>query len=134
MFCILIAEFAVAPVKSYDRCVIQSETDYGGRVYPSVSNIVDFLRCSITYPNVKEMINGLKDFINKINNKEIECLSKIMRIKNGFENVLKWTDSSKADYCDIKLNVIYNNKNHTQSMIIEIQLIPTKIEDQAFLV
>ena len=118
-----IAQYAVAPVKGFDRSVIKASTDYNVKNYPSVANIVDFLRCSITYPNAAQMIHGLKSFINKINNNEIECLTGIVRIKNGFTNVLHWANANDADYCDIKLNIIYNNKDNTRAMICELQFL-----------
>ena len=46
-----------------------------------------------------------------------------MRIKNGFKNIkLYWTDVSKAEYCDIKLNIIYQSDDG-QCMIVEAQFL-----------
>ena len=48
-----------------------------------------------------------------------------MRIKNGFKNILEWDSSrlSSYNYVDLKMNVIFNNKNNTESQIVEIQFL-----------
>ena len=116
--------FAPAPVKQYDRCLIKSNTDYGDRDYPSVACIVDFLRCSVTYSSLSEMLAGIKNFRDKIDNGEIKCLKSIVRIKNGFKNISSWKSFNDAEYCDIKFNVIYTNNDTTkqeETQIVEIQ-------------
>ena len=121
------AYYQSAPVKTHDRCVIKCSTDYGGRSFPSVACIVDMLRFSVTYPNFTTMINGMNNFIDLINNNQIRCIlgngKGIIRIKNGFKNVNKWRSFSDAEYCDIKLNVIYINELGTQCMIVECQFL-----------
>ena len=112
-----------APVKTYDRCLIKSNTDYNTQEYPSVACIVDFLRCSITYNNTLSLLNGLNTFINNINDGKISSIIKILRIKNGFNNILTWESFNDAQYCDLKLNVIFNNDNTEEAQICEVQFL-----------
>ena len=100
---------ASAPVKLYQRCCEKSSTDYRNEQFPSAGSIVDFVRCSITFATSKDMLYFLKQFIDTVNNNNNEdnndesCIFKVVRIKNGFANVLKWKDINDATYCDIKL-------------------------------
>ena len=41
-----------APVKLNQRCVIKSTSDYARKPFPSVANILDFLRFSVTFDKV----------------------------------------------------------------------------------
>ena len=65
------------------------------------------------------------DSINDINKGDvIKCLlaNGVLRIKNGFNDILKtWQNVNDASYVDIKLNIIYVNKDTNESMIIEAQ-------------
>ena len=95
--------------------------------YPSCANILDFLRFSVTFDNVNDLLNGLNKFIADINQANvISCLlpNGVLRIKNGFNDIFeKWNDVNDASYVDIKLNIIYVNKNRNSSMIIEAQFL-----------
>ena len=84
---------------------------------------IDFLRCSITYPNAKSLFNGLNRFVKLINDNEIPEIYGIMRIKNGFKATKKWKNFNNAAYSDIKFNVIYYDKDTQQSMLVEIQFL-----------
>ena len=117
------ALFIEAPVKQYDRCLIKTNTDYNSEEYPSVACIVDCLRCSITYNNTANLLSGLNTFINNVKNDKIDNITKILRIKNGFNNILKWQSFNDAQYCDLKLNVIFNNQETNESQICEIQFL-----------
>ena len=101
--------FSPAPVKTFERCLVKSNTDYSDQDYPSAANICDFLRCSVTYSDSKAMINGLNMFINDIKQGKVKCIKKngILRIKNGFNDILQWKVPQDANYCDVKLNVIF---------------------------
>ena len=120
-------KYASAPVKLSDRCVVKATSDYGKKEYPSCANILDFLRFSVTFDNVNDLLNGLNTFINDINKGDvIECLlpNGVMRIKNGFNDILnKWHDVNNASYVDIKLNIIYVNETTNIRMIIEAQFL-----------
>ena len=115
--------YQAAPVKLYDRCVVKATSDYANNGYPSAAHILDILRFSVTFKDIKSMLQGLNTFINAINNGEISCLTKVQRIKNGFANVGQWKSLNEASYVDIKLNIIYQNEQETQSMIIEAQFL-----------
>ena len=115
--------FGNAPVKTYSRSLIKSETDYCDRKFPQSSCIIDYLRCSVTFNNVNELFNGLIKFIDFVKNGKCGCVIQIVRIKNGFTNILNWDNVNSCEYCDIKLNVIIFDKETNQSMIGEIQLL-----------
>ena len=58
-----------------------------------------------------------------VNNKQSGCIKEILRIKNGFKNILNFKSFEDSQYCDIKFNVsIYND--HLDTCIIgEIQFL-----------
>ena len=116
------ATFQRGVVKKRDRCIIKANTDYSNSRYPSVSKILDFLRCSITYVNVESMLIGLNKFVNQIKNGEIDNIQEILRVKNGFSATGQWKSFDDAQYCDIKLNVLYRSKSGI-GMIVEIQFL-----------
>ena len=115
--------FTWAPVKTYDRCLIKSNTDYSSHSYPTSASILDFMRCSITFKDITLLFNGLNNFVNAIKNNQFECLKKILRIKNGFTNTLNWKSYLDSEYCDIKLNVLYMNELETQCQLVECQFL-----------
>ena len=65
----------------------------------------------------------MNELIEKVENNEVECISKIVRIKNGFENIQSWEKIDDYGYVDLKMNVIFNNKTKTQSQLVEIQFL-----------
>ena len=121
--------FQRAPVKTYDRCLIKSNTDYSKKSYPTSACIVDLLRCSITFENSESLLNGLNKIINEINNGKIEGIKKILRIKNGFKDILNWKNFNDAQYVDVKLNVLYENEDETLQQIVEIQCLLKSLLD-----
>lgn len=122
-------KYSSAPVKIYDRCVIKATSDYGMNHFPSSSHILDFMRFSVCYDSVNDLLIGLNMFIDDINNnvKKIHCLKQngILRIKNGFTNTkTKWKSVSDAEYSDIKLNIVFmSNKHDCNHMIVEAQFL-----------
>ena len=62
-------------------------------MYPSVSCILDFIRCSVAYNSIELLLNGLNKF-------------KLFRLL----------------FLDIKFNIIFINENN-ESMIVEIQFL-----------
>ena len=102
------------------------DTDYSNEEFPNGACILDYLRCSITFDTPKQLLDGVEYVIDQIEGKKIQSLSKILRIKNGFgKYILNWDreNLSKYDYVDLKMNVIFNNKNNTQSQIVELQFL-----------
>ena len=120
-----------APVKLYDRCVVKATSDYQNDQFPSVANIVDFLRFSITFNCIESLLIGLNTFVKDISNpnknkylKNYLIDNRIIRIKHGFSNITKtWRKMNDAEYCDIKLNIIYKNEDDSARMIIEAQFL-----------
>ena len=78
---------------------------------------------SVVYNSIESLLNGL-------NSGNIECISKIMRIKNGFTKILDWKSFEEAEYCDIKLNVVFTNGSK-KSMIVEIQFLISSLLNTA---
>ena len=105
--------------------MFRTDTDYIKEEFPSGACILDYLRCSITFKTPKELLDAVEYLIDEIENNKIESLSKILRIKNGFENILKWDGNNISDYnyVDLKMNVIFNNKDKRESQIVEIQFL-----------
>lgn len=52
----------------------------------------------------------------------LNMIKKIVRIKNGFKHMLKWTNISQFSYCDLKLNVYLCDSNGNE-LIAEIQFL-----------
>ena len=136
--CNIKCQYQSAPVKLYDRCVVKATSDYSDAQYPTCANILDFLRFSVTFNNVNDFINGLNKFVNDINKGNVFKYlvpMGVLRIKNGFQDILtNWKNVNDAQYCDIKLNIIYqnqgknndsgyNNSNYRQCMIVEAQFL-----------
>ena len=78
--------YQAAPVKLSDRCVVKATSDYGKREYASCASILDFMRFSVTFDNVNDLLNGLNQFISDINKGDvISCL-----VPTGFMKQLFW--------------------------------------------
>ena len=69
------------------------------------------------------MYDTLNKFVKKIKNGESKYITKIIRIKNGFNNILTWKTKNDCKYCDFKLNVIVLDTDSNIAMIGEIQLL-----------
>ena len=102
-----------------------TDTDYSKEDFPSGACILDYLRCSITFKTPKELLDAVEFVIKQITNNKIGSMSKILRIKNGFNSILKWNSEKISDYnyVDLKINVIFYNKDKTQSQIVELQFL-----------
>ena len=67
---------------------------------------------------------ALKAFMNKVKNLQAGCVIKILRIKNGFGDMLDWESEKDANYKDLKLNLLIVNKlNNNQCVVGELQLL-----------
>ena len=97
--------------------------------------IIDFIRCSCVFDNIKDLVTGITKLKAKIgwntgstaySKSDKHCIKRIVRIKNGFVGIndnAQLSDSIEFDYADIKLNVLIE-WNGTR-MIGEIQLLPS---------
>ena len=104
--------------------------------FPSSACVVDVVRCSFTYDNCKIFLNEVNKFINTVNEnekrlndfrngntskttttkekeKELFCVTKILRIKNTFGGLVDKDSQqdgnikmAKFEYADIKINVL----------------------------
>ena len=86
----------------------------------------DFLRCSVTFDTPGELLKNVESFIKAVEEKrsDLKCFSKVLRVKNGFKNIVSnWKSADDAEYADIKINLIMNNKDNTQAQIVEIQFL-----------
>ena len=77
------------------------------------------------YPKAELLLKDIKEFVERVENGKIKSISKILRIKNGFENILNWKWSTDCEYVDIKINALFNNKDNINnaSQIVEIQFL-----------
>ena len=69
------------------------------------------------------MLDAVEFVINEIEKNKIESISQILRIKNGFNNILGWKSEKDYNYVDLKMNVIFNNKSKTECQIVELQFL-----------
>ena len=75
----------------------------------------------IIFQYVNELLHGLNKFLSDINKGNvIECLlpNGVLRIKNGLSD-MKWKSYKDAENVDIKLKIIYIDKNRNSSMTTE---------------
>ena len=108
-------KFTPAPVKMKARCVVKAELDYKTRDWPHSQHIFDFLRCSVVFDTIDNLVKGVKSFCDKFPSEDI------VRIKNGFSEIKDniWNvDLKEIGYCDIKINV------KVGKLISEVQFIP----------
>ena len=121
---------AAAPVKTKERCVSKAKIDYKSKPYPHSRHILDFVRCSVVFDTIEDLINGYYRFYNKYRAYQprgiIRCIS---RIKNDFVQLKDINVKSIAElelnqmsYRDIKFNVTLQGP--TQKLIGEIQFLP----------
>ena len=93
-----------------------------------MANIVDFIRASLTFDTVKDLLKGLKRLDNLIKSKKSGCIIEILRIKNGFSDIKDWKRTTDANYKDVKLNIVIHDTQSGQSIIGEIQLLLNWLE------
>ena len=116
--------FQAAPVKKYDRCIVKSNTDYQNEEFPSCASIVDLLRCSVCFNDVETMLQTLDAFCDLIYDEKCSfCVTEIIRVKNGFNDIVRWKSENDANYCDVKLNVIIFDKQTNRAILGEIQFL-----------
>ena len=125
----VIEDFIPAPIKKLERCIEKTEIDYMNEKFPQSSRLLDIIRCSMYFKNLKNLfitLNHIYQHINQNKNNN-NCLFKgIIKIKNGFiekdENG-DYFDFNHPTYKDIKLNILI--EIHDILTIIEMQFILT---------
>ena len=100
-----------------------TDTNYSDQEFPSAACIVDYLRCSVTFATPQDLLSAVNGFIDKVENHEVDCISGIVRIKNGFKNILVWEKIDDYGYVDLEMNVIFTNKSRTESQLVEIRFL-----------
>ena len=80
------------------------------------------------FDNVKDMLMVLNTLIEFDKNGEFidgkhGCIRSIIRIKNGFNDILEWKSYNDCNYCDVKYNIIVYDKLTEQNMICEVQFL-----------
>ena len=122
--------FTTAPLKTKERCQIKAAVDYSGdnHSWPSTTNILDLMRCSVSFKTAKDLLAGLEKFKAMVGANDSAyikvdkgCIYRIVRIKNMFGDIKNWDENKLSDYsyCDIKVNVLVGNLYC--KMIAEIQ-------------
>ena len=99
---------------------IQVENEYENEaIFPSCARLLDIMRCSVTFRDISDLLDGYHYFLKKIN--ENSKRLQIARIKNSFSS----TKASPAGgYRDIKVNIVYTSSTNTKKkMIGELQLL-----------
>ena len=68
---------------------------------------MDFLRCSVTFDSVGDMLAGMNELIRLVSTDDALCIKQILRLKNGFKDIKAWgNDLNNYDYRDVKFNVL----------------------------
>lgn len=94
-----------------DRCVAKTVSDYSNKQWCRSSQLVDVVRCSVTFETCKDMLTGMEAFKTSIDLENAGCIKQIVRIKNMFK-YLQFLDTQKNPslkdyrYCDIKARKI----------------------------
>ena len=118
--------FQAAPVKLYQRCVVKSQTDYSLNRFPRCAHILDLLRCAMIFDTANDMLTALNLFgkcFGNGNNKNRSSIIDIVRVKNGFKNILNWKNMNDSEYCDIKFNVIVKDEINNECQVAEVQFL-----------
>ena len=103
------------PVKALQRCTAKAESDYSAQPFPTTCCIIDLIRGSVTFDDLKTYIDALTDFVRTVydgseSKKVFSVISGIMRCKNGFSKYNGDDAAAIPDrYCDIKLNIVCKN-------------------------
>ena len=119
-------EYLKGPVKDGSRSKNKVQNDYFHEKYPTAAHLLDLIRCTIIFEDIRELNEFLPLFVEQIESKT-SCIIGIVRCKNGWNEIR--SDLSNLKYVDIKLNVIVksdskDNKNGKEfSLVGEIQFL-----------
>ena len=112
-------------VKTVERCKMKARLEYSQskeHEWPYTRNIIDLVRCSVVFDNIKDLLAGIDQFKRIIDaNENDTCIKLIYRIKNGFENLKNISNLDDYVYCDVKFNVLIDLNGN--SIIGEIQFL-----------
>ena len=84
--------------------------------WPHTKHIKDLLRCSVVFDSVTDLyeaVNAFKKRIEGIPKDSRQCITRIVRIKNGFGDFSEesWNGNVESfGYRDIKFNFLLRNK------------------------
>ena len=68
--------------------------------------IADFVGSTVTFDNVNDLINAVHQFKLIVDTDNCGCVTDIISINNGFENVERWKSEEDCHFVDLKINVI----------------------------
>lgn len=103
------------PLKTIERCLIKTETDYAQCEFPKTAKVLDIVRCSIKFDKSKDLLNGLQHIIDTIES-QTTGFKMIARIKNTFSSL----SMDCPSYADIKINAVFEYNGYC--MLVEVQL------------
>ena len=105
-----------APVKTKERSMMKAKIDYRNKQWPHSSNILDTVRCSVTFDNIDQFLKGFNIFFHQFNmpdgkisvsnNQNEKCLKGIVRIKKDFSSLELDRKKKKMDIIIVMLSVI----------------------------
>ena len=117
--------YTPAPVKTKQRSQKKAELDYHTHDFPNTGSLLDLIRCSVVFENVKDLIQACVKFGHIVDReKKGGIIARVLRIKNGFSKIndQSWNvELNKFEYADIKFNVLI--KTDEVSFVGEIQFL-----------
>ncbi|ETO18123.1 hypothetical protein RFI_19164, partial [Reticulomyxa filosa] len=114
--------FEEGPVKSLERSKLKAQVEYKDAPFPRSAQVVDILRCQITFDTVIHLLNGLGHFNVMMMSPRYKNTFKVVRVKNEFAECLSSQKRDKLDFSkfiDIKMNVLFTKNN--ESIVTEVQ-------------
>ncbi len=63
--------YSKGPVKQLDRCQAKAQLDYKDQPFPTSGQLIDLVRCSVTFPCLASLFKAIKHFIAYVTNKEV---------------------------------------------------------------
>ena len=95
--------FKAGPVKTFERCVVKSQTKYQDATWPGAAKILHILRCSIVFMNCSDMIDTINNFVECVTLGKANTIKSLVPFKNGFYNIKQSEyELSDYEYRDIK--------------------------------
>eukprot|EP01083_Nonionella_stella_P077824 212722_1 len=104
------------PLKTMERCLIKTETDYERCRFPKTAKLLDVSRCSLTFASCKDLYDGLLYLVA-----QIESQSTGFKMISRVKNTLAVIDINKPSYGDIKVNAVFDFDQYC--LVVEIQML-----------